>query len=131
MRDLVHQSPGRPSRVDHLPLSISLLGPVGADQPGKVLGAAEAGHDAQGDFGEAHLRVLRGVDDVAGQRQLQPAPQGVAVHRGDDRLAHLLDEHHYPLPLQGELVPLEGTHRGHFLDIGPGYERLLTCAGND
>ncbi len=116
---------------DHLAAEDQLLGPAGPDQPGEVLGAAEARDDPQGHFGKSELGVLGGVDEVAGQRQFQPAAQCVTVDRCDHRLGHLLDEQHDALPLEREPVPFEGGHGGHFLDVGPGDKGLLPGPGDD
>ncbi len=60
-----------------------------------------------------------------------PPSQGEAVHRSDDRLGHLLDEEHDPLPLEAELMPLIGGHGGHLLDIRPGHEGLFPGTGDN
>ena len=108
--------------------SLALLGPI---KPGQVLGAAKARHDAQSDFGQAEFGLLRGVDEVAGQGQFKAAPQGKAVHGGNDRLLHLFDKQHHPLTGAHKGMCRERRQAGHFLDVGPGHEGLFARAGND
>ena len=48
---------------------------------------AGRGDQAALDLRDAEARVARGDDQVAGQRDLEPAGQRVALDRGDQRLA--------------------------------------------
>jgi hypothetical protein len=56
------------------------------DEPGEADRAAGGGDQAARHLREPELRAGGGHDDVARERELQPTGQGVAVHRGDDRL---------------------------------------------
>ena len=60
-----------------------VLGPRGADQAGQPLGAAATGDDAEQDLGLTERGAVRCDAEVAGQRQLAAATQGVADDRGD------------------------------------------------
>ena len=51
--------------------------------------AAPQGHGAHQGLGQAKTGVARGYDDVAGQDDLEPAPQGHAIDGGDDRLVEV------------------------------------------
>src|SRR5690606_14484699 len=57
----------------------------GADPARQQLGAAAARDQADANLGQAEDGGLVGDDEVAGQRQLQPAAEGVAVDGGDTR----------------------------------------------
>jgi len=46
------------------------------------VGAAEVGDDAQARLGHAELHVVGDDAQVAGQRELEPGPDRVALHRG-------------------------------------------------
>ena len=60
-----------------------VLGPGRTDQAGQPLGAAAAGDDPEQDLGLAELGGVADDPEVAGQRQLAAAAEGVAGHRGD------------------------------------------------
>ena len=69
--------------ADLAPREDHLLGPGRADEPGQPLGAAPTGDHPEQHFGQAQPGVLGADPEVAGQRQLQPASQRVAVDGGD------------------------------------------------
>ena len=64
---------------------------VGADHPGEPDRAAEAGNDAQLDFGEADLGRAGHDAVVRRERQLQAAAQDIAVDRGDGGKQQVFD----------------------------------------
>ncbi|MCY1547698.1 hypothetical protein D9M68_837680 [compost metagenome] len=95
---------------------------------GQALGSSDAGDHPQAQFWQAEAGVVGGVDEVAHQRQLAAAAQGVAGHCGDDRLAPVADavgggEEVLEVDLRVLLV-------GHLLDVRPGGEGLGR-AGDD
>jgi len=55
-----------------------------ARQPEQPSGARD---QAPAHLGQAEHGLLAGHDKVAGQDDLEPAGQGVTLHRGDDRLS--------------------------------------------
>jgi 1,4-dihydroxy-2-naphthoyl-CoA synthase len=61
-------------------------GALHADLARQALQAAGECGKADARLGQCKGRVLRGDDEVAGQRNLEAAAHGNAVHRGDDRL---------------------------------------------
>ena len=70
------------------PVKMSSLARDGPDEPGQALGAAAAGDDPEEHLGQPELGVLGADPEVAGQGQLQPAAQGVAVDGGDGGPGH-------------------------------------------
>ena len=69
-----------------------------ADEPRQPLRAGVAGDQAEIDFRLSELRGVGGEPQRAGHRQLAAAAERVAVDRGDDRLAEVLDEIEDVLP---------------------------------
>ena len=67
------------------PVSAISLAHADTDDARQALRAAGAGRDGQSDLGQAETRALGADADVAGERQLQPAAEGVALDRGDGR----------------------------------------------
>src|SRR6185503_10330321 len=89
---------------------------------------AAAGDDGEVDLGEAQARVGGGDADVAGQRQLEAAAEGVAADGGDDRLRAAL---HQGAELHAPAVLAEDRRhlgRGELADVGAGGERLVAGA---
>src|SRR5690606_24644510 len=106
-------------------------GPLRPDGAGEALGATEAGNDAEADLGEPELGVLRGVDQVTAQGELQPATEREAVDRRDGRDVRGLEEGHDPLAERGERTPLLAAVVRHLGDVRAGHEGLLSGAGED
>jgi hypothetical protein len=98
------------------------------DEP---LRAAHPGDDAQADLGEAELGAARRVDEVAGQRQLEAAPQREAVHRRDHRQARGLQQVAQAVRVVDQHLGAGRIGVGHRLDVGPRRERLVAGAGHD
>ncbi len=108
-----------------------LLGLADADPPGQALGAAETR-----DHAELHLRLAeaggrRGVDEVAGERELAASPEREAVDRGDPRQVRVLHGQPERRAPAGQPLGRVLVHLAHLGDVGAGDERLLTGAGHD
>ena len=69
-----------PATRDHLERHLR------ADEPRQALGPAAPRQDADQDLGQPDLGAGNGDPVVRGERQFEPAAQGIAVDRGDDRL---------------------------------------------
>lgn len=97
----------------------------GADPAGQQLGAAAAGDDADGHLGQADHGRTVGDDQVAGERQLEAAAEGVTVHRGDGR--HRQVEHTGVRGAGVRPLPAEfGVRQGvALLEVGADAEGLL------
>src|SRR5262249_56337662 len=63
----------------------------GADEAWRTLRAAASGEQTQVDLGEAELRIAQRDPHVAGERDLEPAAEAIAVDRGDQRDRRCLD----------------------------------------
>src|SRR5438093_11094527 len=98
---------------DHPPEVDELAGPGLADAPDQALRAPEARDEPEVDLGLPEARALRGDEQVAGERQLETAPQRDAVEGTDDRDRERLDRRHRLVPETGEGGPLLGCHRAH------------------
>ena len=61
------------------------------DQPRQAHGAAEAGMQAEHHLGKAETRVLDRDPIVAGERDLEPAAQAIAVNDGDRRHGQVIE----------------------------------------
>ena len=90
--------------------------------------AAGRGHEPDARLGQAQRGVLGGDDDVARERDLEPAAEREAVHRGDDRL--------HQIEARGEAAEAGLRHARHAVLGGPleivaGRERALARAGED
>src|SRR5206468_2867322 len=89
------------------------------------------GEQPELDLGRPELRVLRGDDDVAAEREAESASERVAVEARDERLRRALhgleerDVRRAPLVPREEAVAL---HRG---EVAAGTERLLARARDD
>ena len=90
--------------------------------------AAAAGDQPDARLRQREQRVLRGDDDVAGERGLEPAAHRPAVHRGDDRLVEI-----EAMGDAGEAVrPVRAAAAGGLhLQVVAGRERALAGAGDD
>ena len=86
-----------------LPVKISSLALLGPIKRARFWVPPKPGMMPSPTSGRPSLAFFRGVDEVAGQGQFQAAPQGEAIHRGNHRFLHLLDEQHHPLT---------GPHKG-------------------
>jgi hypothetical protein len=71
------------------------------------------------------LRLLAGVDEVAGQRQLAAAAQREAVDRGDPHLGRGLDGVAQRPPASAKAWASAGDSAGHLGDVGAGDEGLV------
>ncbi|GAC1604610.1 MAG: hypothetical protein NVS4B10_17690 [Myxococcales bacterium] len=76
-------------------------------------------------------RAFGDVDQVAGERQLEPAAQRVAVDRGDGDAGQILDQGGRRVAQLGQLARLPGRQLRHLRDVGAGDERLLAGSGED
>ena len=76
---------------------------LGPDKARRALRAAGTGDHAELGLGQAQLRARNGDAVMRAKRDLQPAAQGRAVDRGDDRLGAGLDAVHH--------VGQRGLHR--------------------
>ena len=84
--DSVHQPDRERLLGPHLaPREDELFGPRRTDEPGQALGAAPTGDHPEEHLGQAEAGVFGADAEVAGQCELQPAAQGVAVDRCDGR----------------------------------------------
>jgi len=120
-----------PLRIDLGAAEDELLGAAHADDPGEALGAAPPGDEADQDFRLAEKSLLRREADVAGHRNLHPAAQREAVHRGDDGLRHDL---HLPegfVPQFHKCERLLRTQALHLGDVGAGHEGPVPRPGED
>ena len=101
-----------------------------ADGARQALGAASAGHHADGDLGLAELGVVRGDDHVAHHRHLAAAAQGHASHRSDHRLAHTA----HGLPVAADVFAAVGVAEVvvlHRRDVRAGSEGFLAAGEHD
>ena len=93
-----------------------------ADGAGQALGAADTGQHAQVDLRLAEAGIVGGIDEVADHCQFAAATQGVASHRGNQRLAAIGDA-----VSGGEEViheDLRVLQVDHLLDVGTGGKGL-------
>src|SRR6266581_8977641 len=81
-----------------------LLGARGADEPDEARRRPDAERHAEVDLGNPELRLGRGDPEIARESQAPPAPDGVAVDRGDRRLLEPLKEHVRALEESAELA---------------------------
>src|SRR3954471_1757933 len=79
-------------RVHHLAREDDLLRPQLSDEPHEALRAAESGSHAERHLGKAELGVLAAEDHVAGDRELEPSAERIAVHRRDGGAGNVLEE---------------------------------------
>ncbi len=103
-------------------------GALQADLARQAVQAAGQGGEADARLRQGEGRVLRGDDQVAGQRDLEAAAHGHAVDGGDDRLV--------AVEARGEagkaaLVPAALAARRLPFQVVAGAERLVAGAGDD
>ena len=71
------------------PVSIIPMATLSGNVPRQPVHAAGRRHQPDARLGQAERGVLGGDDDVARERDLEPAAEREAVHRGDDRLPEI------------------------------------------
>lgn len=109
-----------------------LLRARGPDEPRQPLRAAAAGDDAEADLGQAELHPARGVAEVAGERELEPAAEGEPAERGDRRLRQLLQRGEHRFDAMDALPDvLRRAHRLALLQISAGTERAASAFDDD
>ncbi len=103
------------------PVTISSIARALPDEPREPLRAAGAGQHAERDLGQADLAgVLRArCADVGGQRDLEPAADGVAVQRGDHELRRLFEPVQRLVGVQAEVVLEVGVGVLEHPDVAP------------
>jgi hypothetical protein len=78
---------------------------------------------AEHDLGEAEPRVLHRDAVVAGERDLEPAAEAVAVDHGDGRRRQAIEAIDNAVRLAQPLLRHGGVgHGGEFVDVGAGDE---------
>ncbi len=126
--DRVDQADGQGTRGRKLsPGGEGLEGCGGAGQTREALCAAAAGNEAQLDFRQSDPRLGRGDASVAGQRQLEAAPERGALDGCHDRLA---ERFHLRLQLEQDRT-VKRRPRGDLVDIGAGREAGTRAAQHD
>src|SRR5579875_2741149 len=121
--------PLRLVEADPAPGEHEVGGPAGAEPPQRKLGAAAAGHQPDRHLGQAEDRGLAGHDQVAAQRELAPAAERVAAHRGDGRLRqrqHRAERGAEHLPVAQQV---RVGHPGPLLEVRAGAERPVPRGG--
>ena len=103
---------------------------AGADDTSHTLGAAEAGDDAQANFGLAELCLLGSDADVSSQSQLAAAAQSEAVDSSDGGLGEQVHAHHQVVAQLGECQTFFHVHGSHLADVSACNE-CTACAGDD
>jgi hypothetical protein len=95
--------------------------------------AAGIRQGSQLQLGQADPRALPRQAEVAGEGQLQTSAQAVAGHRGDDRLAHLLDGGQHAQALIEQLIhaALAPDSLAHLLQVHAHREVLLPRTADD
>ena len=96
-----------------------------ADEPGQPDGAAVHERDAEAAAEDAEDGALRGHAEVAPERDLQAAGDGVALDGGDDRLAEQKAR-----DAQRGVPVLGGTQRADGAQVGAGAERATSAGEN-
>ena len=106
-----------------------------AEDAAEALGAAGAGEDTERDFGHAHevglLAALLADAQVAGEGDLEPAADGVAVERGDHQLGGVLEAEEGLVRVEAEGVLLLGLQRLEVVDVRAGAEEAVARAADD
>ena len=102
------------------------------DQPRQAHGAAEAGVQAEHHLGKTETRVLDRDPVVAGERDLEPAAQAIAVDHGDRGHGQVVE------PIDDRVAVgearLDRGHVGHaaeFVDVGAGDEAARLARAQD
>ena len=103
-------------RGNHLPGVNHFLGLIGANETREPLGAPKAGNDAEGDLGQADLRVRPHDPVMTAEGEFEPAAERRAVNRRDHRFRRGFDGVD-DLGQQGRLQRL-----AEFADVGAGDE---------
>jgi hypothetical protein len=128
----VENAPGQAFVGRELPARQNeLLGAALAHGAREVLRAGAAGHDAQAHFGQREARAGRGIDEVAGERDLEAAAEGVAVQRRDHRQREFHQRHEAALEQLVLCLPVGGRHAVALLEVGAGAEGALAGTGQD
>src|SRR5229473_592081 len=112
-------------RPERKPGEDDLLGAPLADRARQQLRAAGARHDPQRHLGEREARLGYRIGEVAGERHLQPAGEGMAVDRRDHRQRAI--EQAPILPLEDLVLrhPVGIAHAVALLEIAAGAEGAL------
>ena len=118
-------------RLDEAAREDEVLGLRRADEAGEPLGAAGPGDDAEQDLGLAEPRVVGRDAEVAGERDLAPAAEGVAGDGGHRRLGEAGQGPGEALEQHGVVDHVGVRHRLHLLDVGAGGEDLLATPEDD
>ena len=107
--------------------------PLERDHAAEALHAAGAGGQADARLGQGELGLVGGDDDVAGQRDLEAAAHGDAVHRGDHRLVEVeaVGEAAEALGRVDRALAGLGLDLGVVLEVVAGAEGLVAGAGDD
>src|SRR6056297_1230005 len=122
---------GRLRGVDPLAEEDQALRRLVADEPREPLGAAPPRNDTQIDLGLPEHGALRGDPEVARQRQLAPAAEGVAVDGRDRRRRERLDRVGDAVAQFGVRLRLRRRQFDHVGDVRPRDERVVARAGQD
>ena len=119
------------ARADRRAGQNQLHRPALPDEARQPLRAGVAGKDAEVDFGLAEPGGVGREPQRARHRELAAAAERVAVDRGDDRLAQVLDEIEHVLAGERVLAARDRRLHRQLVDVGAGDERLLARAGED
>ena len=101
------------------------------DDAREALRAGVSGDEAKVDFRLPEPSGVRRDPQRARHRKLAAAAERVAVDRGDDGLAELLDGVHDPLAATRQLPTRRRRLYRQFADVRTGNERLLASTGHD
>src|SRR5712691_8168890 len=104
-----------------------VLGAAEPDQAREALRAARAGDHPELDLGERELDVVGGDTEVAGERQLEPDPEGIAAQLCDHRLGAALGRGDVPGEARQPLR-LDLEEAG---DVSAGGERFARAREDD
>ena len=95
------------------------------DQPRQAHRAAEPGMQAEHDLGKSERRILDRDAIVAGERDLEPAAEAIAVHDGDGRRRQAIEPVDHRVGLDEARLDRAGVgHGAKFADVGAGDETL-------
>jgi hypothetical protein len=93
------------------------------DEPRQAHRAAEAGMQAEHDLGQAEPRLLDRDAIVAGERDLEPAAEAIAVDDGDGGRAEVIEPVDHRVRLrQARLDRGDVGHAAELVDVGAGDE---------
>ena len=96
----------------------------------RQLDARRVGERPRPDFRQRESGVLRGVDEVAGQRQLEAAADRHAVDGSDHRLVHV-EEFLQSAEAADAVVAVDRIARGRRLQVPPGGKEPAALAPDD